>query len=452
MILALKTVHHRFSRQQYPLLLASVYAVLFVITLQNYIVWQSVNFILGLIALSLAPLTPASQKNSTRFGIAALCCAAIYLVLPAKTVLYTSLVLALFFLVESFYGRINPLLCGIVVLMSPLFDYAMNVFSFPIRLQVTAWAGKLLSFTGTNTRVEGNMIYSNGHEFSVDAACMGLHMLVTALLCGIMLIILHQQRYRQVLKKKYVIAILAIIFGLNILTNLCRIVCLVQFAILPDTPLHDIIGIVCLAVYVILPAQLLSKWAVKRLGQPVPPKAETSVTVARKSTWAYHLALLLIIAGVAGVPYLRTPVTNKQPHQPVVPGYTLRQLPGGIAQLENAHSLVYLKQIPGFYYPDHHPMICWKGSGYAFVKVQEQNMGGMLMYTAVLQQENEQLYTAWWYDNGYHATINQLDWRWDAFCSRHNYSLVNITAASRKQLEASIATVLQQQPFRPLLQ
>lgn len=452
MILALKTAHHRFSRQQYPLLLAGVYAVLFVASLQHYIVWQSVNFILGLIALCLAPLTQAPQKGSQRFGVAALCCAAIYLVLPAKTVLYASLVLALFFLVESFYGRINPLLCAIVVLMSPLFDYAMNVFSFPIRLQVTAWAGKLLSFTGTNTRVEGNMIYSNGHEFSVDAACMGLHMLVTALLCGIMLIILHQQRYQQVLKKKYVATILAIIFVLNILTNLCRIVCLVQFTILPGTLLHDMIGIVCLVVYVILPAQLLSKWAVKRLGQPLQNNTLETVTAPRKNTWAYHILLLLIIAGVASVPYLRTPATGTLVTHAVVPGYTTRQLPGGITQLENAHSLVYLKQVPGFYYPDHHPMICWKGSGYDFVKVQEQSIGGMMMYTAVLQQGNEQLYTAWWYDNGHQATISQLHWRWDAFRSRHNYSLVNITAANREQLEASITTVLRQQPFRPLLQ
>jgi exosortase N len=450
MILSLKNETLRFCRQQYPLLLAGVYAVLFVLTMQHYVVWLSANFILGLLALCLAPVVQRPATGSHRFGIAAACIALLYLLIPAKTGLYAAIILGVFYLAEQYYGRINPLLCGIAILMSPLFDYTMNVFSFPIRLQITAWAGKLLSFTGTTSRVEGNMIYHNGQEFSVDAACMGLHMLVTSLLCGIMLILLYQQQYRLYLKKLHLVAILGIIFLLNIFTNLCRIICLVQFSILPDHLLHDIIGIVCLVIYVILPAMLLCRWAVKRLGQPAitTPAMATHPPKAR-----YQLLLLLTIISVAGIQYMRIPVTDtlKADHN-IVPGYTTHRLPGEVIKLEHSNALVYIKRIPGFYYPDHHPMICWKGSGFSFVKVQEETIGGLRMYTAVLQQEKEQLFTAWWYDNGQQATISQLEWRWEAFCSQHNFSLVNVTAASRAQLEAEVARVVSQQPFRPLLQ
>ena len=86
-------------------------------------------------------------------------------------------------------------------------------------------------------------------------------------------------------------------------------------------------------------------------------------------------------------------------------------------------------------------MICWKESGYEFVQVQEQVVNGTKMYTARLQNKTELLYTAWWYDNGQKRTVNQLAWRWDALKRNTNYSVVNVTAASKEHLDREVKKI-----------
>lgn len=76
-------------------------------------------------------------------------------------------------------------------------------------------------------------------------------------------------------------------------------------------------------------------------------------------------------------------------------------------------------------------MLCWKGSGYDFQQIEETVISGNRVYTAMLQQGKEILYTAWWYENGQQSTISQLDWRWGAFRGAHPYSLVNVTTTNR---------------------
>ena len=104
--------------------------------------------------------------------------------------------------------------------------------------------------------------------------------------------------------------------------------------------------------------------------------------------------------------------------------------------------------IPGFYSADHNPMICWKGSGYEFVQVQEQVVNGTKMYTARLQNKTELLYTAWWYDNGQKRTVNQLAWRWDALKRNTNYSVVNVTAASKEHLDREVKKIQDNNPLK----
>jgi len=135
-----------------------------------------------------------------------------------------------------------------------------------------------------------------------------------------------------------------------------------------------------------------------------------------------------------------------------VPGYTVRGLGGHILQLNNRRSLVYIKPIPDFYYTDHLPAICWQGSGYVFLKIQEELINGSKVYTGILQQANEKLYTAWWYDNGSSRTLSQANWRWDMLRGAKKYSLVNVTSASREQLITEVQNIQRMAPFRRLLQ
>src|SRR4030095_4690779 len=189
--------------------------------------------------------------------------------LPVKTLFYFAAVCAVFYYVESFYGRLNHLPFFVAIFMSPVFQYFSNIFSFPIRLQLTAWAGQLFSFMGVNLEVEGNIILYRGNEFSVDPACMGINMTITALLLGLMIIAFYQKRLSKRINLALITAILISILFLNIFSNLIRIVCLVQFNILPGTLLHELTGVFCLFLYVMLPTSLLIKCIKCRFGKPV---------------------------------------------------------------------------------------------------------------------------------------------------------------------------------------
>ncbi len=125
---------------------------------------------------------------------------------------------------------------------------------------------------------------------------------------------------------------------------------------------------------------------------------------------------------------------------PAVEGYRVQRIANDVVKLENDQSLVYIKPITGFYSADHNPMICWRGSGYAFTRVEKSPVNGVFVYMALLQNGQDQLYTAWWYDNGVTCTIDQLTWRRDALQNKTKYALINVTATSREKLEAGNTT------------
>jgi exosortase N len=432
----------------WPLLILCIYTIVTIVGLNNYIRWTSPGFILGMIALPVTASFNRFGKGSPRFFWASLFFFALFILIPAKTFFYLSVAAAGLFFAEIFYGRINLLPQLVLIAMSPWANTIADLFSFPIRLQLTKLAGTLLSLITEHVQVQGNMIIYNGNEFSVDPACMGLQMIITSLLCGMILIGFYQKKLNKSLRGWQIINILGLIILLNIIANLFRICCLVQFNILPDTFMHEMIGIICLITYVIIPVMLLSKWIVERYGvlkQDIRGTyyiRSTSGMLLRNSILAICLLTGMLHVGIDS--QLTTNI-------PAIAGYHTQSLPGNVIKLENSHSLVYIKHIPGCYYTEHHPMLCWKGSGYEFRQVQERRIDGSIVYTALLQQGNDILYTAWWYENGLESTTSQLQWRWDVFRGAHPYSLVNVTATNEAQLEREIGTIRQLKPFRILL-
>ncbi|TWV97371.1 exosortase N [Chitinophaga pinensis] len=427
----------------WPVLIFSIYGYLLFCGLGAYNDWLSSGSILGVLVLLIVTSFKRSEKGGMRFFLLALLPLFLYVLVPAKTLLWASTICGCLFLAETFYGRINHLPLMVLGIITPLFKSIADVFSFPIRLMLTRWAGAALSMVGNGISVQGNMIVINGQEFSVDPACMGLQMIITSLLCAIMIIGIYQRRYQKVLSARMVLLALLLVMGLNIGSNLLRIIFLVWFGIMPDTVMHDIAGIMCLVVYVIAPTLFMVRWAVNRYGYPEPEHRRRYVlrSALKMLLLNASLAIFLMLALVYK-PF--APAGNPGFQQlPGTPGFAVANLPGNIIRLQNEHLLVYIKHIPNGYYSEHHPMLCWKGSGYNFYRVQETPVEGHRIYTAQLQQEKDILYTAWWYDNGLVATNSQLQWRWDALLGAHPYSLVNVTAASEKELQLAVKDLLE---------
>lgn len=440
------------SQQMAALVLYMVYVIILLISLHVYIAWQSVNVVLGLVALPLVAIIQPGNTRNIRYGIAAVCFAILTVLLPVKTMLYFTIAFAFLFITENFSGKINWLPVWVICFMSPVFQFAANVFSFPIRLQLTSWAGYIMNSMVGNVIVKGNMIVYNENEYSVDPACMGLNMMVTSLLLQLIVIAMFQRKYTLQLTWLQTAGMLAMTFILNVLSNLFRIICLIWFNILPDTFMHELVGILCLLMYVIIPVVWFSKWLIKYKGHAIVTVPANNTALLGKKVLRVHIGLLLIVC-CASHSVINNENTVKGSTTVIAPidGYRTERITTEIVKLQNNRSLVYIKYIPGFYNADHHPIICWKGSGYLFRQVQQETIGGQRVYTALLQNGKELLYTSWWYDNGLNRTIDQLNWRSQMLSGARSYSVINITTANKQQLITEIEDVLRYNKLNPLL-
>lgn len=419
-------------------LLPVIYLALGISELQHYFAWKSVFFMLCVVAMGVVFQVDRLRPGSTRCGWIALLFLLLWCTIPVLTFRYATLITALFFVIEYFYGRLQTLVFITAALIAPAIDFVVNVFSFPIRLWLTGVAGKVLAGINPHVTTAGNMILLGKHEFSVDPACMGLQMMLTSLLCGVMLIAIYQRRYRKILPVIGVVMLLAAITVLNVIANLFRIILLVQLGLPAETPAHDAIGIIALLAYVVLPLLPGVKWMLQRYGKP-PLKRDNIPAPPR-----YGMALqLLLLAGIAVAVARGNKVALKMNRQVKhLPGYSYVSLDDNIVKQTTAHSLLYVKGIPGFYFTDHQPMICWKGSGFGFYKIQERSVQDARIYTAELKKDKSTLYTAWWYESRAQRSSSQLEWRWDALCSGNNYYLVNITVEDEALLEPEIQRLL----------
>jgi exosortase N len=331
-------------------------------------------------------------------------------------------------------GRLITLL-----LLSPGLSYLAALFTFPIRLQLSAWAGMLLRVAGMNVETAGNILIrqttAGPVEMAVDPACMGLQMTGVSLLVALFFLIWQEQQMQRAVSLGWVIGYSLAAFGLTVLCNLFRIVFLVAFNAMPGTTAHELIGLVCLVAYAWLLAWFLATMLVQRFGLPID--------VSANKLWHQAWGIGLVLVGI-GVMFLASrPVDQEAPHHfgSINPAsYTHRQLAEGIVQLTKPGVLVYIKPQTDWFSIGHSPATCWRGSGYELRQVKETMIEGHPAYVGQLWQsthagpQKNVLYTAWWFSNGIDITTSQFAMRSDMLRNKVNYVLVNITTTNQTAL------------------
>jgi exosortase N len=362
-----------------------------------------------------------------------------------KTFYFFTIGLAMLFAIESMAGAIGYQPLYLLGLLSPTFAYFNNMLGFPVRLKLSEWAGYILQSIGYKNEVAGNIIVLNGTEFSVDPACVGLKMIAFSLLAGLLIMAYFQKFSRKPFSFLTSTGILAIVIVLNIFANLIRIVTLTIFKILPNNPLHEILGTICFLVYVIAPTYFL----IKRISALIPERSITEKTSKNTNPNKILLIniLLAIIITIAGFRFLGNQQTSAA-HLPSISlqGYSGKVVGEDILKFEKSGLLVYIKPLSRFYGAEHNPMICWVGSGYQFRKINKEKIEGKEIYTGILKKGNDTIYAAWWFDSGKHKTNSQLDWRWRAL-KGENFSLVNVNSENPEILKWEIRNLLKTNAF-----
>lgn len=318
-----------------------------------------------------------------------------------------------------------------LLLLSPVLRYGMTLFGFPIRLTLSTWAGELLRLARFGVKTVGNSLIYNGVEMAVDPACMGLQLTGASLLVAVGWIVWSERQAHKRVPLVWVLVYGLVAFGLTVLCNLFRIILLVLFHIAPTDPLHEGVGLVCVAVYAWLPLLVLARRLVKQFGQTDWP-VSTQTSRLAGGMGVTLLSLGIWISWLTGRPTTIPPVQNEHA------GYECKVLANGYLQCSRPGVLMYEKPLPDWWSAEHSPTACWTGSGYELRRIREIR-GNRPAYVAELHRNGQTLYTAWWFSNGRYQTTSQVDFRWRmAQASLHAgtpvFRLVNITAGSWTEL------------------
>ena len=428
------------------LLLALYLAILVYWTYTDYF-RSDLTFLAGLAVLALSTVVRQPGVGSWRFAFWTALCIALAWAVPARTFHFLALVFAAGFVVEQMKGKLNEAPILTAFLLTAVVKTMSIVLGFAIRLELSKNAAAALRFLGMDAVAEGNLIRYRETYFSVDPACMGLQMVEVSFFFCFLLMGLLERRTGNFLSWPMLLATVGIVGALNLIFNQLRILMLVIFHILPENPMHDLVGLAGLALYVFVPTWIWLRWVYKH-GKPTqrtlfqiknsrlrPLQTLTQIGLSAAVCW-------LVILENAGSQWHVNDVAAIHP-QGIPAGCTGEILADGVVKYLPDSLLIYVKPIRGFYSTEHTPLICWQGSGYQFGKVWEQTIGNKTCYAGILEKNGSPpLYTAWWFDNGRDQTISQTRWRWLDVRGAPGFCLVNVTADSPQMLEKQLMKMI----------
>jgi len=389
---------------------------------------------LSLIILVIAPLgLTVEPKFSYRYAFAVLICFLLGITLQTRTFFYFAWVFFGLLWIEVFVGKTSKLWVLLPFIASPIFDYIFSVWSFPLKIAISEATAIVFSQLGLTAAAEGNMVLFEGKQFTVDDACMGLKLFSLAYLFSWILLAFVEKKLQIRLSWKLLISIFIMVFVLNILANFVRILLLVFFQIPPEDSLHDWVGIGAVIVYIVLPIGFFIKWFFRKMPLTISNSIQLLPSLNKNLVM---VAALSILVGV--MPFFFQEKTNtiaQNTHLVLeIPNFKKQELPNDIVQYSNAEILIYQKFLKNFYSLEHSPLLCWKGSGYAFEQVKKVRVHHKEIWMGVLKKDQQQLHTAWWMDNGKEQSIHLWDWRWQWLKTGTPYYLFNVTASSQKEL------------------
>lgn len=405
------------------------------------------NSLIQYVGLLLFPFIAIFQKNkaiNVLYPLFALFFMVLSFFIHAQSLYFLAFILTFLCLLENTFGKINNLPIFYILILSTITDYVINVFTVPIRLQLSSLASQLINLMSFESTVNGSLIYFNQYIFAVDTACIGLNMLNVSFILTLFFLAYFEREYKIRLSFLKISMFLSFTFLFNVFSNLIRIIILVIFHILPESKAHDFVGLLCLTVYVLLPSYFLVKLLSVRFKNQKAQEKILSVrfenlTFQKNYTFFKFFPFFMLV--FIPIKYFHTQkIVEKQNvkvSQIQVKGFQ-KEIVADIGKFTKENALLYIKPIKSFFATEHNPMICWTGSGYELKEIKQENWQGREIYTGLLVKNENKLYAAWWYEAANHQTIYQLEWRWKMFKSGKAYYLVNMNTASKEDLKKEV--------------
>jgi len=375
-----------------------------------------------------------NQSSNFKYAILAGLVSIGLLLVRTNSLYYFSAVFLMLFVLDKWFGKINILPFLLAVVISPTINTIVYIWSFPIRLKLSEWAGATLKMVGIDIEVQGNLLLLEGNTFAVDPACIGLKLIITALVLSIVILAYFEKKHQKTINFWQSMPVLFLVLFATILANFIRLLTLIIFHILPENPLHDAVGMLSLVVYVLIPMYFFIPFYFKKYIKNVNLNSSKIISVNRISYVVYSILLVLII--INGRQFLEQRIENKSAIEHIQFANLDRIVTElGVLKLENEEALIYVKPPVRFFQGSHDPRFCWQGSGYDFSEVEIQNFGDKQLYIALLTKENDKIYTAWWYQSQNSQTPHEWNWRLNNLKNQEAFYMVNVNCNDKATLK-----------------
>jgi len=425
-----------------PILFIAIAIVIVMPTLRYYVNFQLAGVGLAILPIIITIETP--RQFSFRFGWVALAFLLLNIILPSPLIILFVFYFFIFQIIEMYFGKISWLAPALIFVTSPLAYYGFEIFSFPIRLSLTKQAAGILQLAGYQDIIsEGNRININGNLFSIDPECMGLNMVLTSFLAAIILMRIDAFRQKRNWSFSQITLTLAVTFLFAIFSNLMRIISLVITQAPPKTPLHEWIGLISMALFVLLPLYfLMEKYGHK--------KTNAQLSLPTKTLQKHWIVPTLLLIGLfftqVSSQYRSEVPLDQETLSFDIPNYkkdiyTFKKTMQ-VLRFTSSNTIIYYKKQNPFRLTNHSPLFCWRGSGYEFRNEKLLEVGNYQINTATLIKNNETLHTAWWYDNGTNKTGNNIAWRWNTIRHQQSCHMINVTCGDFSTLYMEVEKLI----------
>ncbi len=382
------------------------------------------------------------QTGSYRYVILSIAFSFLYLWLGQS---YWALACGLsmvFAVIELRLGKLNVMAFFALLFYLPITRSFFTLFGFYIRLEITEWAAKLISLFYSAASFEETQLFHAGGQFSVDAGCMGLRLVITGFLLTLLLLNQTSLSYGIKLKSSVVSLFLSISFMLIVLANFFRIVFLILLQSAEGSLSHELIGAVALVLFHLLPMYFMARFVLKKTWVIYEPVHINQ----RRITPAISLGMIAV--SILMMSQVIKASSNKPTGEVAYtfPGYMAHRSIDGVVTYSQGRALFTIKPMHPLSFANHHPMICWRGDGFEISNEVRTQIGETLCMRASLKSKSQNhLNTVWWYTNNRdHNTISELEWRYRAIFKQEDYYILNFTSDNEDELIYMINSITQE--------
>jgi len=344
----------------------------------------------------------------------------------------------IYHIINTHFGKLNSIAFYTIIFYLPITRSFFTLFGFHVRIQITKWAGWLLSVINDNVSFLGSRIWVDGNEFTVDAGCMGLRLVITGFILSLLIMQQLAKRHGVRPNRWFISAFLSVSLILVIAANFFRILLTIQFQSPANSWSHELIGLGTFLLFHLVPMYLLVKKFIPKIS------SERGLSSRKIGDNGFDLWLLGMLVTLMVSKSIFSPnvfrFSGDEGLAKNLAGYELNVSRDGVHKYANARSTLILKPMFPLSFSNHHPMLCWRGDGFEVIGESMGKLGEVDCYRAKLQRNTELLKTAWWYvDETGNRTTSEWEWRWKALSKKKQFYLVNFAAVNEDELLFSSA-------------